>query len=179
MSDYKLNQIPEPWRILKLDVFDNANNEQLAANKQMIKLAISVQKNDSSEYQYYRAKLNSPFRNVRRGVSEHHDTQHYAMLEQLYKQTQYELRNQLLRLNASKIYRKGYADTKRTIDGFSTLLGKKEDSWLCCLLIKHTPYWFEIGSDNISKSARRSGIIATGTFKAYRGYDMASVDELL
>ena len=178
MSEY-LNQIPEPWRILKLDVFDNATNEQLAANKQMIKLAISVQKNDSNEYQYYRAKLNSPFRNVRRGVGEHHDIKHYKMLEELYKQTQYELRNELLRINASKIYRKGYADTKRTINGFSTLLAKKEDSWLCCLLIKHTPYWFEISSNNISRAARKSGIIASGTFKAYRGYDMASVDELL
>lgn len=175
----KMSELPTSWKLLKLDLFDNATTEQLAQNKQMLKLAISIQKQDSGDWMYYRAKLNSPLRNVRRGVSSQHDTTHYKLLENLYNDTRAELRNDLLRINASKIYRKGYADTKRTIDGFSTVVAKTENNWLCCLLVKHTPYWFSINGANISQRARRTGIIASKTFTAYRGYDMASVDELL
>ncbi len=178
-GEKNMSELPEQWKILKLDLFDNATSEQLAQNKQMLKLAISIQKQDSGDWMYYRAKLNSPLRHVRRGVTDAHDRGHYKILENQYHDAKAEFRNNLLRINASKIYRKGYADTKRTINGFSTLLCRTETNWLCMLLVKHKPYWFELNGANISQRARKSGVIASKTISAYRGYDMADVDELL
>ena len=171
--------IPDQWKILKLDLFDNATAEQSAENKQMLKLAISIQKQNDSEWMYYRAKLNSPFRNVRRGVTDQHDRKHYKILENTYEEIRTEFRSELLRINASKIYRKGYADTKRTIDGFSAIVWRNESHWFATLIVKHDVYHYQLTGANISQRARRTGVIASKTFTAYKGYDMASVDELL
>lgn len=171
--------IPSQWKILKLDLFDNATPEQSAENRQMLKLAISIQKNNESDWMYYRAKLNSPFRNIRRGVGDQHDRKHYKLVEDTYNEIRAEFRNELLRINASKIYRKGYADTKRTIDGFSAILWRNETHWFATLIVKHDVYHYQLNGANISQRARKTGIIASKTFTAYTGYDMASVDELL
>jgi hypothetical protein len=175
----KMTEIPEQWKLLKLDLFDNATPEQSAENKQVLKLAISIQKQDSGDWMYYRAKLNSPFRNVRRGVTDQHDRSHYKLLEKTYQDIRAEFSSSLVRINASKIYRKGYADTKRTIDGFSTILWRTEESWIATLLIKQNIYHYQLSGANLSKRSRNTGIIASKTISAYRGYDMASVDELL
>ena len=174
-----MTQLPTQWKLLKLDLFDNATPEQSAQDKQMLKLAISIQKQDSGDWMYYRAKLNSPFRNVRRGVTDQHNRSHYKLLEQTYQDIRAEFSSTLLRINASKIYRKGYADTKRTIDGFSTILWRTEQSWFATLLVKTDLYHYQLSGANLSKASRKTGIIASKTISAYRGYDMASVDELL
>lgn len=174
-----MTEIPAQWKILKLDLFDNATAEENAENRQMLKLAISIQKHNESDWMYYRAKLNSPFRNIRRGVTDLHDRRHYKLVEDTYNEIRAEFSSKLLRVNASKIYRKGYADTKRTINGFSAIVWRDPNHWFATLIVKHDVYHYQLTGANISKNARKSGIIASKTFTAYKGYDMADVQELL
>lgn len=174
-----MTELPKQWKILKLDLFDNATQEQLAENKQMLKLAISIQKENSSDWMYYRAKLNSPLRNMRRGVTDEHDRKHYKLVEDLYHNIRAELGTNLIRINASKIYKKGYADTKRSVDAFSTVLWRDQTHWNVALVVKYDIYYYNLNGANLSKKQRSTGIIASTKMNNYKGYDMYSVDELL
>lgn len=173
--------IPETWRYLKLDLFDNATPEQMMLDKQVLKLAISFQKQTSTDWNYLRAKLNSPLRMMRRGVDkEKHDTQHYALVEKFYHQIKAEYGEDLIRLNASKTYRKGYAETKRSVNGFSALAWRDQNNWSAALVIKQNIYVFPMSGKLISKKSRAQGIIASAKISHQApSYDMYEADDFL
>ena len=175
------NEIPETWRYLKLDLFDNATQEQMMLDKQVLKLAISFQKQDSTEWNYLRAKLNSPLRMMRRGVDDaKHDTQHYKLVESLYHEIKAECGQDLIRLNASKTYKKGYAETKRSVNGFSALIWRDQTSWSAALVIKQNIYVYPLTGKLLSKKSRAQGIIASAKISHVPpGYDMYNADEFL
>jgi len=173
--------IPTQWRYLKLDLFDNATEKEMMLDKQVLKLAISFQKQDNQEWQYLRAKLNSPLRMMRRGVDkEKHDTKHYKLVEDFYNEIKASYGKDLIRLNASKTYRKGYAQTKRSVNGISAVVWRDQSHWAVGLVIKHDIYVYQLTNKNISKQARCKGVIATcKASHAQVGYNMYDADDFL
>jgi hypothetical protein len=173
--------IPQTWRYLKLDLFDNATEEQMMLDKQVLKLAISFQKQDSQDWNYLRAKLNSQLRMMRRGVDkEKHDVKHYKLVEDFHNEIKASYGKDLVRLNASKTYRKGYAETKRSVNGISAVVWRDHAHWSVGLVIKHEVYIYQLSGKHISKKARRQGIIATcKATHAQAGYDMYDADDFL
>lgn len=175
------NGIPHSWRYLKLDLFDNATDEQMILDKQVLKLAISFQKQDSTDWNYLRAKLNSPLRMMRRGVDKtKHDTKHYALVESLYHEIKTDCGQDLIRLNASKTYRKGYAETKRSVNGFSALVWRDQECWRTALVIKQDIYIYQMSGKLLSKKSRAQGVIASAKQShALPSYDMYDADDFL
>jgi hypothetical protein len=174
-------RIPTQWRYLKLDLFDNATEEEMMLDKQVLKLAISFQKQDSQDWHYLRAKLNSALRMMRRGVDkEKHDAKHYKLVEDFHNELQAAHGKDLIRLNASKTYRKGYAETKRSVNGISAVVWRDQTNWSVGLVIKHDIYVYKLKTRHISKKARRQGVIATcNVTHAQVGYNMYDADDFL
>lgn len=172
--------LPAKWNYLKLDLFDNATEKEMLLDKQVLKLAISFRRDTDTEWNYFRAKLNSPIRNFRRGVADDWDQAHYDLVRKFYDTIHAQLGSKLIRMNASKCYSKGYAQTKTSVEGLSVVVFRDQTHWNTALIVKDQIYLNQMTGAHISQKARRTGIIAqykgstTGTV-----YKRIKIDDFL
>lgn len=152
-----------PWRYLRADLFDNATPQQLAKNKRKLNLKLSFLLNDSPDYEYLAAALNTPWRNIKRGFdfSIPEDLEHYNLLEQ----THMGLKNLGLdRVQSSKCYvpaKKGKGDT---VYGFSVVIGQNLDTNLWHLILLEGTNLHELTLSNLglTDNQRQANCIASG-----------------
>lgn len=172
--------LPPTWSYMKLDLFDNATEKQMLLDQQVLKLAISFRKPNNPDWQYYRAKLNSPRRHYRRGVGEDWDLAHYDLAERFHDNIVAELGRDLIRINISKCYQKGYAETKTSVEGLSAIVWRDQTRWNSALIIKDIVYVNPMTGANLSKSSRGQGIIASAKLSSTgTAYKRIRVDDLL
>lgn len=165
------NKMPATWRFLKIDLFDNASNDELIEGKRRLKLAFSVRKEDSSDWMYFRALMNSPRRTYKRFVEEDWDWKHYNTVLKHYD----ELRKQIgvdgiERVNISKVYQKGWAESKHTIEGMSAMLIQTKDNYMVRFYVNDFVMDLELDTHNISAKQRKQNVIATATVSNSSGY---------
>jgi len=177
--------LPDKWNLVKFDLFNNANAKDLALDKYKLKLAMSFRIKDrpADEFVYFRAGLNSPLRHLKRGVTDQHDRAHYRLVQNTVEEIQAEMGQDLRKVRASKFYKKGYAEEKRTVGSASVVVWDLESEpgiWYVCLVIKQEQYVYRMNGANLSKKQRAQGIIASTTVKPeYKGYKMHDIEDYI
>jgi hypothetical protein len=151
-----------PWRYAKLDLFDNATQQQLAKNKRKFNLKMAFLLNNKSEYQYLAAALNTPWRNVKRGFdfSDSMQLDHYNLLERTYQAMS---KLGLDRIRASKCYEPSKKGKGATVFGSSVIIGQdlSTEEYLVALIVKDKIYDFTLNGIYLSELQRRSNCIAS------------------
>ena len=177
--------LPDKWNLVKFDLFNNANAKELALDKYKLKLAMSFRIKDTpaNEFVYFRAGLNSPLRHLKRGVTDSHDQAHYGLVQRTVEEIQAELGADLRKVRASKFYKKGYAEEKRTVGSASVVVwdtNSEQGIWNICLVIKQQLYMYRMNGANLTKKQRAQGVIASTTVKPeYKGYKMHDIEDYI
>ena len=175
-------ELPKEWQYLRLSLFDNASNEELALNKNNLKLGISFKRRNEAynKWYHFRAALNSPLRHLRRGTTESSMQSHYDLVWNCVQEIKAEWGSRVERINASKFYsRRDEANPNRkTVEGFSAILTKLPKSWQATLVIKHEIYHYPLDTTMITPEQRRGRIIASAEANC-NVYDMDSIDNYL
>ena len=149
--------IPEKWNYIKLDLFNNATDEELVRNKNKFKLAIAIKVNDKDEWVYYRALLNSPFRNLKRGLdSATYENAHYSNVKEAYQ----EIKQSYPDVRVSKTYAKGQFIKGQTTEDFSVILVPLEQGYAINLHIKDRQWMWKLSSE-VTPKQRKNNVIAS------------------
>ena len=172
-----IESLPEKWQYLKVDLFNNATPEQLEQNKEMLKLSISIQKTDGSDWLYFRAAMNSPKKNFKRGIQPDWSWAHYRAVQARYDTLWAEYKPR--RINISKCYSKGYAKTRHTIEGLSAAVFNINDEWYSEIYYYDHLILVPLSNKNLSLSQRKTNIIATGKEVREQAYTRTRARDLL
>lgn len=151
--------IPQNWDYIKLDLFNNASDADLIKNKNKFKLAISIKRTDKEGWVNFRALLNSPFRNLKRGLdSETYDNEHYTNVRESYA----ELKEHYPNTTVSKTYMKGQFVKGQTAEDLSVVLSPtdQEGEYLINLHFREQQWLWRL-STSISPAQRKNNIIAS------------------
>lgn len=159
--------LPPDWRYLKIDLANNASNEELAKNKNRYKLSFSVLSTRNGGYQYFKALMNSDFRFLKRGLTaEEYDTEHYHIIQEIYKHR----KSNSDFCRASKCYLKGQRYKGQSIQQLSTVLTRIDEQYIVDLVIGD--HWMEFQlNGQLTQAQRKNNFIATygqGTQRAPR-----------
>ena len=171
--------IPATWHSLKIDLFDNATDKELMLNKSRLKLSFAIKKHNEQDYRYFRAMMNSPIRNLKRGIGADWDHEHYSQVRQRYEEIVSDLGNDCEYIAASKCFQKGYAQKKHSVDGMSAILFRFDNAWYVDLHLKLDTYIYKLTGANLSKKQRQGNVIATAFEKQKTVYSRTRVDDLL
>ena len=176
-------ELPKEWQYLKLDLFDNASDEDLMLNRNNLKLGLSFKRRDEpyNTWHHFRAGMNSPLRHLTRGTqaSQHHA--HYELVKDTVQEIKAEWGRRVERIHASKFYsrRDDANKTRKTVDGFSAIVTKLPENWLATMVIRQDVYHYVLSSEDITFQQRRGRIIASATAYHEYAYDMDSIDNYL
>ena len=170
-------QMPAKWRYLKVDLFDNATVDELKEGKRRLKLAFSIKTVDGGDWLYFRAAMNSPRKSYKRFVEEDWDWKHYNTVLKHHD----EIRHQqgVERINISKVYKKGWAQSKHTIEGFSAMLIQTQEGYICRLYVKDMQMQLELETTNLNQSQRKNNVIASANISNSAGYVKKSIDDYI
>lgn len=169
--------MPEKWRFLKVDLFDNASLEQIKEGKRRFKLAFSVKTCTGSDWLYFRGAMNSPRKSYKRFVQEDWDWQHYNTVLKHYDEIRYQ--PEVQQINISKLYQKGFAEHKHIIEGMSAMLIQTADEYICRLYVKNMQMNIELDTYNLTAKQRNQNIIASASLSNSRGYTRKRVDDFI
>jgi hypothetical protein len=155
--------IPDKWDYIKLDLFDNSKPEDLVRGKTKLKIALSIKKAGQAGWLCYNAQMNSPIRNMKRGLdSATWESGHYQNVKDSYA----ELKEELTDVRCSKFYQKGYAKQKgRSVEDLSVIVAQHPDEG-CYIINLHFLdqqwIWLMRGDAGyLNSTQRKNGIIAT------------------
>jgi hypothetical protein len=152
---------PKNWQYLKLDLFNNASDQELMRDIEKLKLSVSIKTDKSNDWQYFRAQLNSPKRHYKRGVDKDWDWSHYGSVLKEYDNIVAEYQPE--RINISKLYQKGYAETRHIIEGLSCCVFRSKDRWISIIYYTDQRIVVELDTNQLSINQKRNNIIATAT----------------
>lgn len=170
-------QMPAKWRFLKVDLFDNATIEELKENKRKLKLAFSVKPVNGEDWLYFRAAMNSPRRMYKRFVKEDWDWKHYNLVLKQYDECVAE--PLIEKVNISKIYQKGFAESKHTIESMSAMLIQTSESYVVNLYVKDMRMTIELDTNNLSAKQRKQNVIASASLSNDTGYTRKRADDFI
>lgn len=162
------NKLPERWKFLKVDLFDNASIEELKEGKRKFKLAFSVKTYEGSEWLYFRAAMNSPRKLYKRFVRDDWDWNHYNTVLKHHDALRYQ--EGVERINISKIYQKGFAESKHIVEGMSALLLQTADEYICRMYVVDYMMDLTLDTHNLTAKQRKQNIIASATLSNDNGY---------
>lgn len=159
--------IPLTWDYIKLDLFDNSTNEDLAKGKTKLKLALNIKKTGQTAWLSFNAQLNSPIRNMKRNLDDATwNGEHYMNVRQSYT----ELKHIYQDVRVSKFYEKGYANHKgKSVEFLSVIVAPHEE--IGCYIVNlhfdnHQWVWMMRGGQGyLTPAQRKQGIIATAGIK--------------
>lgn len=153
--------IPPEWAHIKIDLFDNTPAQQLHTGRLRLKLALAVLRSSDQEWQYFRASLNGPWRNVRRGLdlTDPDDREHLSRLSR----TRDEFVEAGLVPRTSKFYERGFHRKGQTICGLSTVVAAlpAEGEYLAAIVYGTQVILRQMSGANRTPAQRTSGVIAT------------------
>jgi hypothetical protein len=151
--------LPAIWTYAKVTLFDNADVEEIRAGKRKLKLALSVKSAKDGKFKQFTASLNSPFRNLKRGLSsEDYAGSHYQRLIQLYQ----EAKATADQVAVSKFHITGDAVKGRTVVRLSTLLVAlpKDGNYLVIVAVGDDTVYFQLNPKDLTAKQRKQGAIA-------------------
>lgn len=153
--------IPPEWGYVKLDLFDNTPLDQLALGRRRLKLALGVMRSQDQVWMYFRASLNGPWRNVKRGLdfSDPEDLAHYALLSRQRD----EFVAMGLEPRVSKFYQRGQTVKGETARGLSCVVAELpgDSEYLTCLVYDQQVIYRRLAGDGLTDRQRGAGVIAT------------------
>lgn len=151
------NSIPVNWNYVKLDLFNNATNDELIKGKNKFKLAISVKVDDKQDWQRFRVLLNSPFRNLKRGLDiTTYENTHYTHVAECYRLIKEEYPITFV----SKAYKANQKIKGQTVEELTAILAQTEEGYSVNLHFKNMSWYWEL-SPEVSQSQRKQNMIAT------------------
>lgn len=165
-SDAKgvLEHGPRPWRYLKADLFDNANNLELAQNKRKFRVNLAFLVEGESEFRRVSAQLNSAFRyalsQLNSDVKEEHE--HKECLRELYQKVN---ANTDFIVRASKCYQKSALQGKgTTLKGLSVVLEPLTamNEYRLWIIVKTDIYSMTLTGQKLTPKQRAVNMIASG-----------------
>ena len=113
--------LPANWDFVKIDLFDNSKSEDLVKGKTKLRVSVNIKRAGQKEWQVFRADMNSPIRNSKRGLdSDTWNNAHYTMLKDNYA----ELKHSYQDVRASKCYQKGYGVKGRSVEELSVIIAQ-------------------------------------------------------
>lgn len=176
--------LPKKWRYVKLDLFDNATVDENIQEIQKFKLAISVKPENGSDWLYFRAALNSPRKHYMRLVKNNEKFEahldHYHTVLAHYDDARENLKSgELERVNVSKVYQKGWAESKQVVPGFSAMLMKHADGYGVQLFVANYTVYVELETHAINGNQRKKNIIASSSFSNVSGYTFKSIEDFI
>lgn len=170
-------QMPQKWKFLKVDLFDNATVEELQEGRRKFKLAFSIKTYEGADWLYFRGAMNSPRKCYKRFVQEDWDWKHYNTVLKHYdairKQPEVE------RVNISKLYQKGWAESKHTIEGFSAMLIQTKDEYICRLYVKDMQIDLTLDTHNLTPRQRKQNVVASASLSNDSGYARKKIDDFI
>lgn len=169
------NKLDPNWRALKLDLFNNATDDDLVSDRYKLKLSASLQSHDATydTWNRFRSSLNSEPRMLTRGTqSNEHDGYHYKMTRELYREIRED--SNPTRINISKFYTQG---NKRVLPNFSCCVASIDDEWIAWLIKGHTIYGYTLG-ETPNSLQRRNNIIATQYLSSKPNKPIITLEEL-
>lgn len=149
--------IPANWKYIKLDLFNNASDNELVANKNKYAVTLNILTDSTTQYLRFTGKFNSPNRHVRRGVARQWAIDpHYQIVQQLID----ELDGTTYKVS------KFYTPDRKTATGLTGFLIIAEEGYQFILVYKTHVMKFEFTNRNLSDKQRRTGIIGTCSYSA-------------
>ena len=167
------SQMPAKWRFLKVDLFDNATVEELKEDRRKFKLAFSVKTTEGKDWLYFRAAMNSPRKCYKRFVQEDWDWQHYNIVLKHHDDIKHQMRDPSMgieRINISKVYQKGFAEHKHTIEGMSAMLIQTTIGYVCKFYVTDHLITITLDQHNLTAKQRAQGIVASASVSNNTGY---------
>lgn len=170
---------PAPWGYLKLDLFDNATDEQLADNQQHLHAKLSIKRQNNPDWLYASAGLNSEKRMAKRGLRMDNtdDRLHWECVQKVYALMKEDYEN----IRASKFYKAG-SQKGKTIKGLSVVVGQTATvGEYAAVVIKGSDvYPINLTADGLTARQRQRHIIASGEWKDGEGSsNELTVDDFL
>lgn len=156
MTDTDVNLVPETWRYYKLDLFNNASDQELQAGKNDWAVTLNVLLAAQGEYQRFTAKFNSPRRMVKRGTKEMWLNEHYQLVQSIMQQ----LDAEGLEYRVSKFYN----TTRDTVYGLTGFLILSEEHRKFVLVYKQHVMPCKFENTGLSINQRRSNCVGTYSY---------------
>ena len=151
--------LPAIWTYAKVSLFDNADVEEIRQGKRKLKLALSVESAKDGKFKQFTASMNSPFRNLKRGLSsEDYANTHYQKIIQLYQDAK-ETTDQV---TVSKFHITGDAVKGRTVKRLSAMLVSlpKDGQYLAVIVVSDDVVYFQMSNKDLTAKQRKQGAIA-------------------
>ncbi len=151
--------LPAIWTYAKVSLFDNADVEEIRNGKRKLKLTLSAKSSKDGKFKQFTASMNSPFRNLKRGLSnEDYAGNHYQKVIELYqdaKQTTNEV-------TVSKFHITGDQVKGRTVKRLSALLITlpKDGEYLAVIVVGDDVVYFPMNSKDLTPKQRKQGAVA-------------------
>jgi hypothetical protein len=159
--------IPHDWDYIKIDLFDNSKPEDLALGKTKLKLALNIKKTGQTAWMSFNAQLNSPIRNMKRGLDDATwNGYHYMAVRECHS----ELKDIYPDVRASKFYEKGYANHKGKSTEYLSVIVALHEVVGCYVVNLHfdNQQWIWLlkgGKGYLTAQQRKQGVIATAGVK--------------
>jgi len=153
------HQLILPWglRSLKIDLFDNATDDDLKRDKRKFKLSLGYI-TKSGKRKNFNASLNGPSRNYKRNVVNQNST-HYKMVMEAFEP----LKGFTEDLRISKFYESGAESNKQSMQDMSVIMHQLPNyEYAVKLFLKDKPFdiTLKVGL-GLSAKQKRAGAIAT------------------
>lgn len=151
--------LPAIWTYAKVSLFDNADVEEIRAGKRRLKLALSAKSAKDGKFKQFTASLNSPFRNLKRGLSsEEYADQHYQKVIDLYQ----DAKATTTEVAVSKFHITGDQVKGRTVKRLSALLITlpKDGQYLAAVVVGNDVVYFTMSGLDLTPKQRKQGAIA-------------------
>lgn len=158
-GDSPQGKLPEIWTYAKVTLFDNATIEEAHQGKRKLKLALSAKSAKDGQFKQFTASMNSPFRNLKRGLSsDDYASEHYQRLIALYQDARTSSDN----VSVSKFHITGDKVKGRTVLRLSALLVPlpKDSQYLALILVGNDEVYFTLSAKDLNQKQRREGAIA-------------------
>lgn len=151
--------LPAIWNYAKVSLFDNATIEEARAGKRKLKLTLSAKSAKDGKFKQFTASMNSPFRNLKRGLSsEDYADPHYQKVIELYQ----DARSTTEQVTVSKFHVTGDQVKGRTVKRLSALLITlpKDAHYLAVIVVGNDVVYFQMTSKELTSKQRKQGAIA-------------------
>jgi hypothetical protein len=150
--------LPAIWTYAKVSLFDNADVEEIRAGKRKLKLTLSAKSAKDGQFKQFTASMNSPFRNLKRGLSsEDYAGSHYQKIIQLYQ----DAKDTTDQVTVSKFHMTGDVVKGRTVKRLSTLLIPlpKDGQYLAVVVVGDDVVYFQLNPKDLTAKQRKQGAI--------------------
>lgn len=147
--------LPKKWAYAKIDLFDNATQEQLILNKSQYKAAMNIKLTGEDGWARYWVALNSPKRHVWRRIKEHKNEPHYRLVKKIMDSMDTDYR-------VSKFY----DEDGTSVLGLTGFLVPAEEGYTFMLVYEEQVILFELSGQGLTTAQRAKNMIASGELKS-------------